>query len=62
MSKTVENIPDAELDPLTAEEIELYAIDIPERLQSIAMDIPEYYHDYMDRFDGEKAATTLPDF
>jgi len=59
-SETVENIPDAELDPLTAEEIELYAIDIPERLQSIAMDIPEYYHDYMDRFDGEKAATTLP--
>ena len=48
--------------PLTAEEIELYAIDIPECLRSIAMDIPEYYHDYMDRFDGEKATTTLPDF
>jgi len=61
-SETVDNIPDAELDPLTTEEIELYAIDIPECLQSIATDIPEYYHDYMDRFDGEKAATTLPDF
>jgi len=60
--ETVDNISDAELDPLTAEEIELYAINIPERLQSIATDIPEYYHDYMDRFDGEKAATTLPDF
>jgi len=61
-SETVENIPDTELDPLTAKEIELYAIDIPEHLQSVAMDIPEYYHDYMDRFDREKATTTLPDF
>jgi len=61
-SETVNNNSNAELDPLTAKEIELYAIDIPECLQSIATDIPEYYHDYMDRFDGEKAATTLPNF
>ena len=50
------------VDPLTAEEIELYAIDIPERLQTLTTDIPEYYHDYLDHFNGEKAATTLPDF
>jgi len=62
MSETVNNIPDTELDLLTTEEIKLYVIDILECLQALTADIPKYYHDYLDRFDGEKATTTLPDF
>jgi len=51
-SEMVNNIPDTELDPLTTEEIKLYAINIPECLQTLTTDIPEYYHDYLDCFDG----------
>ena len=51
----------AELNPISVEEAELFAIDIPEHLTHLKEMIPEEYWDYLDVFDGEKATTTLPD-
>ena len=51
----------AELDPIPVEEVELFAIDIPKHLTHLKEIIPEEYWDYLDVFDGEKAATTLPE-
>src|SRR5260370_35252502 len=46
---------------MTAEEVDLYAVDIPKHLSHLKEVIPKVYWDYLDVFDGEKVATTLPD-
>jgi hypothetical protein len=60
-SETVDDSLESELDPLTVEEADLFAVEIPERLESLKEDIPEHYWDSLDMFDGEKAALTLPE-
>jgi hypothetical protein len=57
--ETVDNSPEAELDPLTIEEVDLFAVEIPEHLESLKEDIPEHYWDSLNMFDREKAASTL---
>ena len=52
---------DPELDSISAEEVALFAIDIPKHLEPLKEIIPEEYWDYLDVFDGERAATTLPE-
>jgi hypothetical protein len=48
------------LDPMSIEEVEIFAIDIPITLSLKEVTIPEYW-DSLDLFDGEKAASTLPE-
>ena len=63
---TTDNTPETELDPITAEEVDLFAMQIsamqiPKRLAPLKEMVPEEYWDYLDVFDGETAVTTLPD-
>ena len=61
LAETVGEEPDPELDPILTEEVELFAIDIPDHLIPLKEVIPEEYWDFLDVFDGEKAASTLPE-
>ena len=56
-----DDVSEPDLDPITAEEVNLYTIDIPKHLLHLKEIIPEVYWDYLDVFNGEKAATMLPD-
>ena len=58
---TVGDEPDPELNPMSAEEVGLFAIDIPDHLVPLKEVIPEEYWDFLDVFDGEKAVSTLPE-
>jgi hypothetical protein len=60
-SETVDDSLESELNSLTIEEADLFAVEIPEHLESLKEDIPEHYWDSLDMFDGEKAASTLPE-
>jgi hypothetical protein len=60
-SETVEHKPEPELDPLTMEEVDLFAVEILEQLKSLKDNIPEHHWDELDMFNGEKAALTLPE-
>ena len=57
-SGTIEETP--ELDALAKEEIDLFAIGVSEWLEHLE-EVEEEYHNYIDRFDAEKAMTTLPE-
>jgi hypothetical protein len=57
----VDNSLESELDPLTVEEADLFTVEIPECLEPLKEDIPEHYWDSLNMFDGEKAASTLPE-
>jgi hypothetical protein len=60
-SETVDDSPESKLNSLTVEEADLFAVEIPEHLESLKEDILEHYWDSLDMFDGEKAASTLPE-
>jgi hypothetical protein len=52
---------DLDMELLSIEGAGLSAIDIPEHLTELTEMIPEVYWDCMGVFDGQKAATTLPE-
>jgi hypothetical protein len=53
--------PDSTPNPISTEEAELFAIEVPQHLVPLKEVIPEEYWDYLDIFDSKKAATTLPE-
>jgi hypothetical protein len=52
---------DLDMELLSIEGARLSAINIPEHLANLKETIPEAYWDCMGMFDGQKAATTLPE-
>jgi hypothetical protein len=52
---------DLDMELLSIEGARLSTIDIPEHLSELTETIPEVYWDCMGVFDGQKAATTLPE-
>ena len=48
------------VEPLSEQEIDLFAVEIPEHLESVAEQIPEPYHIKINVFDGQKAVNMLP--
>jgi hypothetical protein len=54
-------VPDSTPNPISTEEAELFTIEVPKHLIPLKEVIPEEYWDYLDIFDSEKAATTLPE-
>ena len=58
---TVENeVSELAVEPLLEQEINLFAVKIPEHLESIAKHIPKSYHVKINVFDGQKAVNVLP--
>jgi hypothetical protein len=53
--------PEIESNLISTEEAELFAIEVPKHLVPLKEVIPEEYWDYLNVFDSEKAATTLPE-
>jgi hypothetical protein len=53
---------DLDMELLSIEGARLSAIDILEHLTELTETIPEVYWDCLNVFDGQKAATTLPEF
>jgi hypothetical protein len=53
--------PDSAPNPISTEEAELFAIKVPQHLVPLKEVIPGEYWDYLNVFDSEKAATTLPE-
>jgi hypothetical protein len=58
---SVTPLDDLDMELLSIEGAGLSAIDIPEHLTELTETIPEAYWDRMGVFDGQKAATTLPE-
>jgi hypothetical protein len=54
-------IPDTKSNPISTEEAELFVIEVPKHLTLLKEVIPEEYWDYLDVFNSEKAAMTLPE-
>ena len=48
------------VEPLSEQEIDLFAVKIPEHLELVAKQIPKPYHIKINVFDGQKAANMLP--
>ena len=48
------------VEPLLEQEIDLFTVEIPEHLESIAKQIPKSYHVKINVFDGQKAVNMLP--
>ena len=48
------------VEPLLEQEIDLFTVEIPEHLESVAEQIPEPYHVKINVFDGQKAVNVLP--
>ena len=46
--------------PLSEQEIDLFAVKIPEHLESVAKQIPKPYHIKINVFNGQKAVNVLP--
>jgi hypothetical protein len=53
--------PEIKPNPISTEEAELFAIEVPKHLVPLKEVIPEEYWDYLDMFDSKKATTTLPE-
>jgi hypothetical protein len=58
---SVTPLDDLDMELLSIEGAGLSAIDIPEHLTELTETIPEVYWDHMGVFNGQKAATTLPE-
>ena len=54
------NILELAVEPLLEEEIDLFAVEIPEHLESVAEHIPEPYHVKINVFNGQKVVNALP--
>ena len=61
LSETIGEVPNPEADMMSTEEIDIYTIDSPSTLVPMEGQMPDHYLKEVDRFDGEKAVTTLPD-
>lgn len=48
------------VEPLSEEEVDIFAVEIPEHLESVAETIPDPYQIKINVFDGQKAITELP--
>ena len=48
------------VEPLSEQEIDLFVVEIPEHLESVAKQIPKPYHIKINVFDGQKAVNMLP--
>ena len=48
------------VEPLSEKEVDIFAVEIPEHLESVAETIPDPYHVKINVFDGQKAVTVLP--
>ena len=48
------------VEPLSEEEVDIFAVEILEHLESVAETIPDPYHVKINVFDGQKAVTILP--
>ena len=48
------------VEPLSEEEVDIFMVEIPEHLESVAKTIPDPYHAKINVFDGQKAVTVLP--
>ena len=59
-SETIREAPDPEADAMSAEEIDIYAINIPSTLIPMEGEMPEHYQTEVECFNGEKVVTTLP--
>ena len=58
---TIENeVSELVVEPLSEQEIDLFVVEIPEHLESIAEHIPELYHVKINVFNGQKAVNALP--
>ena len=57
----IREVPDPEVDTMSAEEIDIHTIDSPSTLVPMEGEMPEHYQAEVECFDGEKAVTTLPD-
>ena len=58
--ETVENkVSELAVEPLSEQEINLFAVEIPEHLESVAKHIPEPYHIKINVFNGQKAVNSL---
>ena len=58
---TIENeVLEIAVEPLSEQEIDLFAVEIPEHLESVAKHIPEPYHVKINVFDGQKVVNALP--
>ena len=53
--------PSSELDEMSIEEVEIYAIDTPTALAPMDGAMPDCYQSQAEAFNGERAITTLPD-
>ena len=47
------------MEPLSEEEVDIFAVEIPEHLESVAKTILDPYHVKINIFDGQKAVTVL---
>jgi hypothetical protein len=54
-------VPDSAPDPISTEEAEVFTIKVPKHLVPLKEVIPEEYWDYLNIFNAEKVATTLPE-
>ena len=58
---TIENkVSELAVKPLLEQEIDLFAVEIPEHLESVTKHIPKLYHVKINVFDGQKVVNTLP--
>ena len=48
------------VEPLSEEEVDIFVVEIPEHLESVAETILDPYHVKINIFDGQKAVTVLP--
>ena len=57
----VENeVSEIAVEPLSEEEVNIFTVEIPEHLESVAETIPDPYRVKINVFDGQKAVTILP--
>ena len=58
---TIENkVLELMVEPLSEQEIDLFAVEIPEHLELVTEHIPKLYHIKINVFDGQKAVNVLP--
>ena len=61
LTMAVENeVSEIVVEPLSKEEVDIFMVEIPEHLESVAETIPDPYCVKINIFDGQKAVTVLP--
>ena len=60
LSPTIRELPDPKVDAMSAEEIDIYAINSPSSLIPMEGEMPKHYQAEVECSDGKKVVTTLP--